>query len=178
MPRPPSTVALPPSPRKTTFAPARMAERINCPVPKLVSSSDGDIRRFLSKPGRRLGPFRTTAQRVFGLYPHRTERRRPRGSRALVRRKFNPTGFRRTSNVPSPPSARGKRVAVPPARRTPARHGLRRLGGREGTLEGVWSQKNPYPPLPNLHPVFRKHIDWGDPSLHVLDGGDEIGDGT
>src|SRR5262245_12391587 len=115
-PRPPSTVADPPTPTSTSCAPASTAARISWPVPyvdaRQGSNSDTNARPLadaISRRARRPSPSRAKHASTGS----------PRGPRTVTRSTRPPSATSRASSVPSPPSATGQRSASTPARSRP-----------------------------------------------------------
>src|SRR4051794_6844243 len=118
-PRPPSVLPLPPAPSQIRFAPAATAAAISSPVPALSARSASR-----SSGATRERP-EAAATSTIAVDPSRTRANsasipRPSGSCTRAVRRSPPIASRRTSIVPSPPSAAGHRSACPPASSIPA----------------------------------------------------------
>jgi hypothetical protein len=116
--RPPSVVALPPTPTITRRAPARMAAAISSPVPRVDARSGSRTRGASARPLARA--ISTTATPP-GSNAHSASTGSPSGPVTVTFRREPPRAATSASSVPSPPSASGSdAISSKPARRNPS----------------------------------------------------------
>ncbi len=114
-PRPPSTVAEPPTPTMMRLQPWSSAAAISSPVPNVVAVS-GSLRSTSASP---LARAISTIPVPSSSAAHSASTGRPSGPVTVAVRRVPGSEPRSASSVPSPPSASGSARASRPARATP-----------------------------------------------------------